>query len=105
MILFLESDGKIKHTNTFLTDEDAECEAKRCAWMGAYLYAGEYNFEADRREGYKETHYFDKNSESIHVEYTAIEPEPEEPLSETEQAILQTAITTEYTAALVEMMI
>lgn len=103
MILFLDSNGKITGWNTFLSRKEAEKEVKRCAWMGAYFFDGEHDFDADKKEGHNATRYFDKKTKIIRVEYAPIEPEPEEPLSGTEQAILQTALTTEYIATLQEM--
>lgn len=108
MILFLANDGRVISYNTFLQGAEAEAFVATYNKGKAVLYDEEYDIEGGGKVGHEHAHYYDEETKTIHVEYTEREPQPEpevEPLSETEQAIWQTALTTEYTAALVEMML
>jgi hypothetical protein len=66
-------------------------------------YNGEFNFfMGDYIEGKEKEFYLSENG-TICIEYVDIEPQEEPPLTETEQAILDTAINVDYLVCMKEL--
>ena len=96
MILYLDSDNKIIAFNDSLSPS----EENDLVGQNVARYAGEFDFsDIPKREGEKPEFYYLPTEQRIEIRYVAIESS----LTETEQAILETAINVDYLVCLQDM--
>lgn len=98
MILYVDNDRRIIGFNKILTKER---EKEEVAKSGAIIFEDDFNFEiGEDIEGKTKEFYLNEDG-TIRIEYVDIELQ-EESLTEQEQITIDTALTVEYIACLLE---